>query len=504
MKPPYRVLRSAAFLLVLIGPSRALPQVVTATPRPLEFHITFDQTVSAEPFTGRVYVMLSKEPIEKLLGGINWFRPQPTFALDLKDWRPGQVAVVTESALGYPYTISKLPKGKYWVQAVMDFDRGSKNFTTSDGNGYGRAVNIDLDPASSGPVSLVIDQVYRSNPFQETARIKFVDIESKLLSEFNGRPTHLRASVLLPKSYEVESHRRYPILYDIPGFGGTHEMAPMILARGVTDTAGVEMLVVVLDPSFRWGHSVFADSDNNGPCGKALIEELIPQIEKEFRAIGKPSARFVTGHSSGGWSSLWLQVAYPDFFGGVWSTAPDPIDFRDFLRVNLYQPGANVFIDEAGHQRPLARVFGNNVLSYKQFSDMDVVMGHGGQMISFEAVFGPRAPDGRPAQLWNRHTGAVDAAVAKTWERYDIRLALENNWRTLGPKLAGKLHVYVGGADTFFLEGPVRLLKESLSKLGSDAAVEIVPGKDHGSLMDAAMRHRIAREMAEQYHRLND
>src|SRR5262249_54866947 len=153
-----------------------------------------------------------------------------------------------------------------------------------------------------------------------------------------------------------------------------------------------------------------------------------------FRGLGAPTARFVTGHSSGGWSSLWLQVTYPDFFGGVWSTAPDPVDFRDFQKVNIYQPGVNIFTDEAGNRRPLARVRGAPGLYYQPFCDMEVVMGHGGQFGSFEAVFGPRGPDGRPVPLWDRTTGAVDPAVARSWERYDIRLVLERNWKTLGPK----------------------------------------------------------------------
>ncbi|HLN33456.1 MAG TPA: alpha/beta hydrolase [Gemmataceae bacterium] len=501
---PYRrIIGAAALLLALSSSGLALEQGVVAAPQPLEFLVTFDSKVSATPFTGRVFVMLSKRPINGVLGGINWFNPEPTFALDIKDWQPGQQAVLAANAMGYPYQLAKLPSGKYWLQAVMDFDRGGKNFSAFDGNGYSKAVSLDLDSATSGPISLTIDQVYASSPFRESVRVKLVDIESKLLSEFNGRPTHLRAAVLLPKSYAAEQNKRYPIVYEIPGFGGTHAMAAFALTRGATDVAGVETLHVVLDPSCRWGHSVFADSDNNGPCGKALIEELIPHIEKQFRALGRPSARFVAGHSSGGWSSLWLQVTYPDFFGGVWSTAPDPIDFRDFLRTNLYQPGANLFVDEAGKQRPLARSHGKTLFLCKPFSDMEVVMGHGGQLVSFEAVFGPRGPDGKPAQLWNRQTGAIDIAIAKTWERYDIRMLLENNWQTLGPKLAGKVHVYVGSEDMFFLEGPVRFLKESLGKLGSDAVIEIFPGKDHGTLMDAAMRQRIAREMAEQFRRLN-
>jgi S-formylglutathione hydrolase FrmB len=258
------------------------------------------------------------------------------------------------------------------------------------------------------------------------------------------------------------------------------------------------MIYVVLDPDCRLGHHVFADSANNGPCGRALLEELIPYIELRYRGIGDGRARFVTGHSSGGWSSLWLQVTYPDAFNGVWSTSPDPVDFRDFQRIDLMKPDANMFRDARGEQRPIARKSGKAVLFYKPFSDMEEVMGHGGQLASFEAVFSARGADGRPRKLWDRTTGAIDPEVAKSWERYDIRLVLERNWKMLGPKLAGKLHVWTGGADTFYLEGAVQKLKETLAQLGSDAIVEVFPGRDH-SLRDKAIRDRIAREMAERF-----
>ncbi|MFO0846439.1 MAG: alpha/beta hydrolase-fold protein, partial [Gemmataceae bacterium] len=266
---------------------------------------------------------------------------------------------------------------------------------------------------------------------------------------------------------------------------------------GVTNRGGVEVLHVVLDPSCHHGHHVFADSANNGPVGRALIEELIPAIESRFRAVGRPEARLVTGHSSGGWSSLWLQVTYPDFFGGCWSTAPDPVDFRDFQRINVYRPGENMFTDREGQRRPLARRGGKPVLWYKDFSDMEEVMGHGGQLASFEAVFSERGPDGKPRRLWDRKTGAIDAEVAKSWERYDIRLLLERNWEALGPKLAGKVHVYMGDADTFYLEGATRLLKESQARLKGGVVVELFPGKDHSTLMTGELRRRISREMAD-------
>ncbi|HZY88281.1 MAG TPA: alpha/beta hydrolase [Gemmataceae bacterium] len=475
------------------------PPAVAATP--LEFRLTFSESVSAAPFTGRVYLMLTKADTKALPAGPNWFKPEPFFARDVKGWRPGETLVFGADALGYPYPLAKLPKGTYTVHAVMDFDSGDRLFSTADGNAHGKPLRREFDPASTGPVALKIDQVYKAKPFVETARVKLVEVESKLLTAFHGRPVRLRAGVVLPASYSKETGKRYPVVYEVPGFGGDHRMAFFAALRNATEVAGVEMLHVVLDPGCRLGHHVFADSANNGPCGRALVEELVPQVEAKFRGLGRPDARFVTGHSSGGWSSLWLQVTYPDFFGGVWSTAPDPVDFRDFQRIDLTRAGANMFTDGAGKPRPLARRGGKPVLWYKDFSDMEEVMGHGGQLASFEAVFSPRGPDGRPRRLWDRATGAVDPEVARSWERYDIRLVLERGWKALGPKLAGKLHVYCGGDDTFYLEGAAALLKQSLAKLGSDAVVEIVPGRDHGTLMDKKMRERIAREMAAQFRR---
>jgi len=487
------LLSIACYLAIAVGVVRA-----TDT-KPLEFHVTFSKAVADRPFTGRVYVMLAKSDKTEPRFGPNWFRPEPIVARDVKDWKPGEDLVIDGTALAFPEPLAKLATATYSVQAVMDFDRGERNFSTAPGNGYSKSVRRELDPVATGPVVLVIDQLVTPRAFKETERVKLAEIDSKLLSDFHKRPVKLRAGVVLPKSFAAEPRKRYPVVYEIPGFSGTHTLAQDLLHR--TDVADVEMLWVVLDPSCRLGHHVFADSANNGPCGRALIEELIPFIEKEYRGLGVPAARFVTGHSSGGWSSLWLQVTYPDFFGGVWSLAPDPVDFRDFQLINIYRPGVNMFIDEQGERRPLARSKGKPNLFFKPFSDMDRIMGHGGQLDSFDAVFSPRGPDGKPRPLWDRDTGAVNPEVARCWEKYDIHLILENNWKTLGPKLAGKLHVTTGSEDTFYLDGAVVLLKEALAKLGSDAVVEIVPGRDHSSLIDARMRERMNKEMAEAFKR---
>jgi hypothetical protein len=474
------------------------PVPALAQPRPLAFRLTFDRSVADKPFTGRVYVLLSKTNVTELPSGPNWISPEPFFAKDVKDWQPGQPLLLGAETLGYPVTTAKVSKATYSIQAVIDFNRGDRSFSAAEGNGYSRAIRRELDGATSGEIELRIDQVYKAKPFKETERVKLVDIESRLLTAFHNRSTRLRAGVILPKSFATEPRRRYPVVYEIPGFGGRHFAAHALAERDATNVAGVEMLYVVLDPDCSLGHHVFADSANNGPCGRALIEELIPHIEATYRGIGTGQGRFVTGHSSGGWSSLWLQVAFPDYFNGVWSTSPDPVDFRDFQRIDLTKPEANMFLDSHGEKRPLARMKDKPILFYKPFSDMEEVMGRGGQLGSFEAVFSERGPDGRPRKLWDRTTGAIDPDVAKSWERYDIRLVLERNWKTLAPKLASKLHVWTGGADTFYLEGAVLRLKESLQKLGSDADIVIFPGRDHG-LRDKATRERIAREMAERF-----
>jgi S-formylglutathione hydrolase FrmB len=460
-------------------------------PSTLPVEVSFAKSVTSEPFTGRVFIMATKAPSKGRPAGLNWFNPAPCFAQDVANWMP-DTPLKFEPKFAHPKTWDALAKEKYYLQAVLDRDLGGISCFTSPGNAYSKPVLHD--PEKPTPLKLVIDTVIAERKFEEKGRVKYVEIESKLLTEFHKKPIKLRAGVVVPKSFAAgEGSKKYPIIYEIPGFGGDHFFA--FNSEGRTEVAGVEMLYVVLDPNCRLGHHVFADSDNNGPYGKALTEELIPFIESKFRSIGTPGTRFVTGHSSGGWSSLWLQVTYPDFFGGVWSTAPDPVDFRDFQRVNIYDPKQNLFNDDKGEPRPLARKGDKVLLRYKPFNDMEVVMGRGGQLQSFEAVFSPRGKDGNPMPLWNRTTGVIDQDIAKAWQRYDIRLILQRDWKTLDPKLAGKLHVYMGDDDTFYLDGATRLLRDSQKKLGSDAVIEMFPGKDHGNLVDMALRKRIAIEM---------
>lgn len=473
--------------LLFVAPAPA------AEPAPATFTLTFDPAKLAQPFTGRVVVILARSRPAPVVRSLNWFSPDPSFAVDVKGWKPGTPLAIGADAIS-TVPLKDVPPGRYFAQAVLDRDLGGISFAASPGNLYSKPVELaKFDPAASGDTALTLDQVAEDRPFPETDAVKLVDVESKLLTAFHGRPTRMRAGVVLPPSFATEPGRKYPVVYEVTGFGGDHFAAR---GRRPAALAGTEFLWVVLDGNCRLGHHVFADSANNGPRGTALVTELIPHIEKTYRGVGRAKGRLVTGHSSGGWSSLWLQVAYPDSFGGCWSTSPDPVDFRDFQRVDLYAAGANLFTDSSGERRTLSRSGGRGAaLYFDTFSRMEEVMGRGGQLESFEAVFSPKGPDGKPRKLWDRKTGAIDPAVAKAWQPFDISRKLEREWETLGPKLAGKVHVYMGDEDTYYLDGAARLLKKRLAALGSDAVVELFPGKTH-ALVDAKLRERMNREMA--------
>ena len=466
----------------------------------LRFAVKYDSSIT-ESFTGRVYLMFASERSgREPRFGPGWINPAPFFAIEAKDWKPGEeIYFDKDTELSFPEPLDQIKSGSFKAQAVMRRNIDSPNIGTGAGSAYSQVVTINLDKTAksftTGEVNLTIKDIVKPEPFKQTKRLKLVNTKSNLLSQFYGRDITLHTAVILPKSYDEDSARKYPTLYWIGGFGSSYRRAPGLLrmldGMNVTD----DLCVVVLDPSCYFGHHVFADSATNGPRGESLITEIIPQLENEYRLVSSPDARFLTGASSGGWSSLWLQVTYPDYFGGTWSLVPDPVDFRDFQRINLYTDDANMYQDENGNRRPLMRFTRNNkeqvMIWYEDFAKMEVVMGPGGQLRSFEAVFSPLGADGLPMPLYNRQTGAVNHEVAESWKPYDIRLKLENNWQTLAPKLHGKIHVFAGELDNFYLDGAARLLKKSLADLGSDAVVEILPGKNHGSVLDQSMMHRI-------------
>ncbi|MEZ6067348.1 MAG: alpha/beta hydrolase-fold protein [Planctomycetaceae bacterium] len=462
------------------------------------FAVSFNVAERGEPFSGRVYVILGSREAEPRLS-INWFSPPPMLAKDMTDLPAGEAVTLSlddPSTLRFPRDLQPGQFVGRTAQALMRFNPLDRRVGDGPGNGYSTPLAVS---AAGRVVELQVDQLVPPEAIPESEWCRPFRASSPLLSRFHGRDVSVQGMVRFPTSYFEQRDRRYPVIYEIPGFGGDMRYGFRPEPVRESNREGVEFVRVMLDPGCPLGHHVFADSANNGPWGTALVQEFLPAIEAELRVIAEPRARLLTGHSSGGWSSLWLQVTYPELFGGVWSTAPDPVDFRDFQRINLYRAGENMYLDPQGARRPLARVGGQVRLWYDDFARMEEVLGPGGQLHSFEAVFSQRGEDGQPRRLWDRDSGAIDAEVAESWRSYDISEVLMREWRRLGPLLAGKLSVDMGDADTFYLEGATRRLGERLRELGSDAHVELHPGKDHGSLMTRALVERIRAEMVDMF-----
>jgi hypothetical protein len=454
-------------------PAASEPQATQAS----SFELVLDAQAHPKPYSGRVYLVFSTrhntEP-RRMMG--DWFSKTQIVALDVQAVAPGSSFSIPDGAMGWPQAPKDIPAGEYTVQAVARVNPDAPTAGEGAGDLYSKPLRVKFDRSvpTLVPTRLVLDQTVAERKFRENDRVKLFEMKSPSLSKFLGRDRTIRAGVVLPKEWKDDQSSSYPTLVWIPGFGGDHHGA-----SAMSRMLGDDCLIIVPDPSCYRGHSVFADSANNGPWGQALVEELIPAIEAKFHGAKSADNRFVSGMSSGGWSSLWLQVSYPDFFGGVWSHCPDPVDFRDFQQINLYEPGMNLFKDPQGGRRPVARQGDTPSLFMEDFVAQEEVMGPGGQIHAFEAVFSPKLPDGQPRPMFDRKTGAIDVETANAWKPYDIRLKLEREWATLGPKLKGKLRIYAGEKDTFYLEGATRRLGETLKALGSDATVEIVKGMPH-------------------------
>lgn len=496
-------------MLLLIAAQTSLPrapaaQVVQPAARAVRVNVILDPRVAQRPVSGRLFVYFSRQADGEPRMGPDWFAPEPFFAIDVADLEPGATCTVDDRAAGFPDRLSKLPPGRYRVQAQLDQNPDTHHAARGEGNYYSAVAQWTVGSTPGEPLPLTLDRIVGPREFHDTAWLKEIVVPSPLLSDFHGRPVRHLAAVVLPPSYDRQPERRYPVIFMIPGFGGTHYDAMRNFPNGAPPaaTGETEFIRVALSGDCKWGHHVFADSPTNGPRGTALVEELIPHIDAHFRTVAAPSGRFVTGHSSGGWASLWLQVSQPDTFGGVWSTAPDPVDFRDWQQVNLYvDPPLSLYYDERGAARPIARRGVTPVLWYASFGKMDDVLGRGGQLRSFEAVFSPLGEDGQPRRLWDRRTGRIDPVVARAWSKYDLRQKLEREWSELSPKLRGKLHVYTGALDTFYLDGAVRKLADALKPLGSDAEIVVVPGRDHRDLLSPELIHQMRRQMSESFRR---
>ncbi len=466
--------------------------------------IMFPQGSLAGPTSGRLYLFTSTSDNRPPMTGPNWFSPEPFYAVNVQV-DAGDKVELTAETVGFPGTLGELGDGEYHIQALFDFDIYYSNHANGAGNLYSKTQKVKWD--GDNQLRFELDQVIPAMRFEETEFRKQIRLYSPRLSAFYGRDIVQKSTVVLPQSYYKNPTRRYPVIYAVSGFGGLHESMGRSLAAGgpAPGDDGVEFVRVFLDGQCKWGHHVYADSAKNGPRGAALINEMIPEIDRRFRTVSAWTARFVTGHSSGGWSSLWLQVNYPETFGGVWSTAPDPVDFRDYQEVDLYaKKPLSLYTNPTGDRRPLARRNGEVMIWYEDFGRMDDGLGRGGQLKSFEAVFSPLTNSGEPLLMWTRDTGTIVPATVKYWVEYDINRLIKRRWNAgLKEKLAGKINVFMGTEDTFYLEGACEYLKQTMAELESDAVIELFPGKDHFNLTTAELMSRIRKEMSAsflQYH----
>lgn len=492
----------AALSLVLPHPAGAAP-----AGHPL-LEVTVGAGLSA-PRGGRLLVFA--EPIAaaeaKARGG-------PLRPVDIRDIpEPGQTvaAVDVQSApaggrlaidldqTAYPEGFSQLPPGEYAVQAVLDIHRSYNYGGRAAGDLLSPVVRLRLPLASDAPAIALSAVVPDRDPWATFTRkdpqalaacrahAAALAFKSPALSAFWGRPVILRGWVLTPPDYDPRAKTTWPTVYFTHGFGGS---ADSLLGRAGDVYAAMAahrtppMIWVLLDESSPTGTHEFADSVNNGPWGRALTSELIPDLERHYRMDGRASGRFLNGHSSGGWATLWLQTRYPKLFGGTWSTSPDPSDFHDFTGVDIYAPGANAYTAPDGSPRPLIRMGGKVVGTLEQFTRLEVTLGPvGGQEASFDWVFSPRGPDGRPMPMFDRVTGVVDPDVAAYWrDHYDIAHRIAADWKTLKPDLDGKIHIAVGTADTFYLDGAAHRLQGVLDGLGARSRFQFIPGRSHFDL----------------------
>jgi S-formylglutathione hydrolase FrmB len=467
------------------------------------FEVGFDGSVRAEPYSGRVYLFFSAGNREPRMGP-SWFFPEPFASKDVTNLAPGETVSLSagdDDLLFYPEKPEEFDPAGYQIQAVMRFNSWDREVGRGAGNGYSPADRVPEEGRLAEGFVLSVNRLVPPPEFVETESVKLCAVESQLLSEFHGRKVTLKAAVLLPPEYRAEPDRRFPALFIIPGFGGTHH-DHRIYARLYSSPDAEEstpLIRVLLDPACREGHHVFADSAVNGPWGTALVKEFLPDFEARFRTVADREGRFLTGHSSGGWSSLWVMITHPDTFAATWSTAPDPVTFRDFQQIDLYAANENMYRNRSGQLRPLSRIHNDVQLWYREFDHMETVLGHGGQLRSFEAVFGPRQADGGPRSAWDRKSGAIDPIVVEHWKQYDIVHKLESEWDALGPKLSGRLHVHMGEEDTFYLEGATRILQASMNELGEPDAVTMHPGRDHFDLLTPDLKRRMHGELRSHY-----
>ena len=484
--------------------------------------ILFDESLEDEAVSGRIFLMFSTdssaEPRFQITDGPE---TQQLFGMDVEALNPGEFMYIDSRAFGYPIRhLADMPAGEYQVQALfhryetferadghtvsLPMDRGEgQQWNKAPGNLYSTPAKVQIDPKKGGMIGLIFDKkIEEIKPPEDTDWIKHVKIRSKLLSEFWGRDMYLGANILLPKGFEEHPDAQYPLIinhghfpYDFDGFRTTPpdpDMKPEYSKRFDLDGYNIiveeqayqfykdwtsedfprVLLMEIQHANPYYDDSYAVNSENLGPYGDAITYELIPYIEEQFRGIGEGWSRFLYGGSTGGWEALAAQVLYPDEYNGCWAACPDPIDFRAYTVVNIYedenayyQDGPFKKVPRPGHRDYLGHVSA----TLEQMNMRELALGthsrSGQQWDIWEAVYSPVGKDGYPMRIWDKETGVIDHEVAAYWkENYDLTYIMDRDWETLGPKLQGKVHIYCGDMDNYYLNNAVYLAEEMLEQ----------------------------------------
>lgn len=531
--PTHATLLAAA--LALLPASSALASGAT-------FSASFSPDLRNQPASGRLVIFLIREgamlaPNTDPIDGPFWEDPQPMFGDTISAAAPGQSITLGPNTTSFGFSPATLPPGSYRAQALLDLHRLNSSWQREPGNLFSDPVQFTIPDNATAPIAvhLPLTRMVEPAPADLPDYASEFRIRSTLLSDFAGRDVDLIAAVVPPRKQDPA--RKHPVIYLVPGFGGDHTELNLVRALRAAPpgspaaTLADHAFIIALNPESPNGHTLFIDSEVNGPWGRALTTELIPALEQQFPLEPTPAARLLRGHSSGGWSTVWLATNHPDVFGAAWSTAPDPVDFRRFQLVDIYtQP--SMYSTTPGPRpdvEPLKPLDGD-IPSYRrgprarmtiaQENAMEEVLGPANtsaqQWDSWFAAFGPRDPAGPasgfgiPAPLFNARTGELDHAIAQRFQHADISLRLRNNPAAIGPILKQRVRLLCGAVDNFYLEEAVKLLARELESLsflhlpeGEHGVIKILPGRDHGSIFADPQVAKFPAQMLEHLQRNN-
>ena len=483
-------------------------------------NISFSEKVSDQAKEGRLLLMLSTddsdEPRFQINDGLN---SQIIFGLNVENWTPDSLITFDDSVFGYPYTSLKdVPPGEYNVQALLNvyetfelstghtvklpMDNGEgQQWQRSPGNLYSKPFKIRVAGNGFQNVSVEMDQIIEpiAEP-EDTEWIKHLKVKSEKLSEFWGRDIYLGAHILLPKGFDEHPEAKYPLMVfhghfpsDFSGFRTTPpdpKLKPEYSER--FDLEGYNIIeqqeaydfykrwnqpdfprfiiIEIQHPTPYYDDSYAVNSASQGPYGDAITYELIPEIEKRFRGMGEGWSRFLYGGSTGGWEALAVQVKYPEEYNGCFAACPDPIDFSAYTLTNIYEdenayyyPSAHKKLEVPSHRNYLGQIQSTIV----QGNHLELVLGDksrsGQQWDIWEATYSPQGDDGYPVRIWDKMTGEIDHDVAEYWkENFDLRHIMERDWDKLGDNLKGKIHIYCGDMDNYYLNNAVYLMEDFL------------------------------------------